>query len=115
MHAYFTKIRSVTRAAVVAIALGGAGLAIAPAQAATTPQHSMYLAVAAHRMHAPVCLPINRIGRMLARNGYRHIMLGRGHGGVLNARADRGHWVYRLTLDRCSGRIIRSVRLHRVR
>jgi hypothetical protein len=63
--------------------------------------------------HRLCLLTSSGLRRAIARQGYEDIFLNVANNDRIQARASRGHWVYLLTVNSCTGRIIDSRRLRR--
>jgi hypothetical protein len=101
------SLSRIARAAMVAIALGGAVVTAMPAQAAP-PMHMG----AQHFMPGrPMCMSDWQVRKLLQRRGYYDISLNAEMGRFIRARASKGNWVWRVDVNRCSGDIVRVTRL----
>ena len=117
----FPKLATVIRSAAVAIALGGATFAAAPAMAAPVPQIDFHFGFGGGGIfwgfengHRKYCLSDRQVRRLLQFRGYDHIRYTDRRGRIVTVRAERGRWEYRVTVDSCRARIIGIKRLHRV-
>ena len=100
------SVSNFARAAVVAVALGGAALAGAPAQAAPY-MHDHFMPSHPQAM----CMSDWQVRKVLQRRGYSNISLNADMGRFVSARATKGNWVWRVTVNRCSGDVVNVNRL----
>ena len=111
----FTKLPTLIRSAVVALALGGAtlGAATMPVQAAS-PSIDLHFGFGGGGISiggGRYCLSDRQVRTFLGRQGYDHIRFTDRRGRVVSVRAERRHSDYRVTVDTCRARIIGVQRL----
>ena len=106
-----SPIKTATRAAILAIALGGATLTAMPAQA--QPSFSFEFQIGGDRFKQRHCMTDNQVRRLLRWQGYREIRFTDRRGRIVQVRAERGRRDFRITVDTCRGRIIDIDRLRR--
>lgn len=63
--------------------------------------------------HRLCLLTDSGLRRAIARQGFEDIYLNVANNHRIQARASRGHWVYLLTVNSCTGRILDGQRLRR--
>lgn len=99
-------IQNTGRAAVIALALAATAI---PAQAAGF-SFSFGNDVFPHRTR--LCIPTDAgLRNAIKAQGYRNIYLNVENDGRIQSRATRGDWVYLLTVNSCTGRILDRQRL----
>ena len=109
-------IRTVMRAAALALALGATGLAGAPAQAQgftfgfhIGDEDGFFI-----RRPLRLCLLTDsQLRRAIRQQGYHDIFLNVANNNRIQVRATKGAWVYLLTVNSCTGRILDRDRLRR--
>lgn len=129
MSDILSNFKSSGRAAVLALALGAMGLASMPAMAQSVPPapsfsfefgihggghgHSYGIDRRGDRFRRD-CLTNNEIRRGLRRNGFEDIRFVDRRGVRVTVVAEYGRWDYRMSVDRCTGKVsdIRRVRSH---
>jgi hypothetical protein len=117
--------------ATVAAALGATALTAAPAQA-----QSFHFGINSGNNHGPsfsfgigndhhrypghnyyrpgrYCLTANQLENRIERQGYHRVRITEAGRNRSTVRAVRGNWLYRLTVDSCSGAILDRDRLRR--
>jgi hypothetical protein len=99
------------RAAVLAIALGGATLTAMPAQAQPTVEFNF--SIGGERFHQRYCLTNPQVRKLLRWQGYREIRFTDRRGRYVTVRAERRNRDYRITVDTCRGRIVDVDRIRR--
>ena len=111
-----STLKSISRAAVIALAVGGAVVTAVPAQAASlhymAPGFGLGLSYP-HRINPLLCYTDYQVRQALSRQGFSRIYLNAANGRFIEARATRGRWVYLIEFNRCSGNIVDVRRLRR--
>jgi len=111
----FEKLTSIARSAVVALAIGGAAIAVAPpaqAASATIDLHFGYGGGGIHIGGGKYCLSDRQVRYLLRAYGYRDIRFTDRQGRVVEVKAERYHHRYRIAVDTCRARI---VDIHRIK
>ncbi|HTJ58828.1 MAG TPA: hypothetical protein VL418_14875 [Devosiaceae bacterium] len=118
-------LSKIVRAAILALAVSGAVLSAVPAQAQygggsggggssrSYDEPRSFDRPSDRGFNRRVCLSEGQLRRDLNRRGFRNITFFSFGNVRVQARAVRGPWVYRLTVNRCSGDIIGMVRAGR--
>lgn len=105
-------ISKIVQAAIVVAAIGGIAAAAAPAQAAPYYPPPMPYHMHHHNPPPMMCLTPWQLKGAIARAGYSAIRVFDGHGPFAWAKAVRGHWVYSLKVNACTGQIVSANRDH---
>jgi hypothetical protein len=99
------------RAALIALALGATAI---PAQAASFSfGFGMGDGFTVNRPHRLCLLSDRALRNAIQAQGYRKVFLNVENNNRIQARATRGDWVYLLTVNACTGRILDRDRLRR--
>ncbi|WP_299742859.1 hypothetical protein [Devosia sp.] len=124
------KFKTVIRAVIVALALGGSAVATIPAQAQQGPVFSFNLDIPGGRgavtlgggngfgsQNAPSqrCLTNREIRRSIEANGYEQVEVTRElQRNRVEVAGQNGNWLYSMRVDKCSGEVDRLERIRRV-
>jgi hypothetical protein len=124
------KFKTVIRAAIVALALGGSGVATIPAQAQQGPAFSFNLNIPGGQgavtfgggnglgsQNGPRqrCLTNREIRRGIEANGYERVEVRRElQRNRVEVDGQNGNWLYSMRVDKCSGEVDRLERIRRV-
>ena len=111
-----SPIKTATRAAILAIALGGAALTAMPVQAQPSVEFNFSIGGGRGHWDGPgrpgrFCMSDREVRRLVQRNGFRDIRFTDRRGRIVQVRAERGRRDYRITVDSCRGRIVDIDRL----
>ena len=125
------KFKTVIRAAIVALALGGSAIATIPTQAQQGPAFSFNLNIPGGRgdltfgggnafgnQSGPAghrCLTNREIRRGIEANGYERVEIKRElQSNRVEVAGQNGNWLYSMRVDKCSGEVDRLQRIRRV-
>lgn len=109
-------IRTIAHAAALALALGAASLTSAPAQALSFSFGFHIGDDGGFFIKRPLRLCLltdSQLRRAIRQQGYHDIFLNVANNNRIQVRATKGAWVYLLTVNSCTGRILDRDRLRR--
>jgi len=112
----FTKLSTLARSAVVALAIGGATVGMASPVQAATPSINLHFAFGGGGISiggGRYCMSDRQVRFMLRNYGYDHIRFVDRRGRVVAVRAERHRNLYLVSVDTCRARIVGVQRLHR--
>ena len=110
----FTKLPTLLRSALVAIALGGAAIGMAPPAQAASDHVDLHFGFGGGGISiggGRYCLSDRQVRTYLRWQGYDNIRFTDRRGRVVSVRAERHRNDYRVTVDTCRARIIGVQRL----
>jgi hypothetical protein len=113
------NIGKTAKAAAVAVFLGATALTAMPAQAASfsfsfgSPGFNFGIDDDDHHFRPAICLTERQLRRAIRERGYHDIFVNVAIHNRVHVRATRGSWVYQLSVNACSGRILDRERLRR--
>ena len=112
-----SPIKTATRAAILAIALGGAAVTAMPVQAQPSVEFGFHFGNGGGGWHIGrpdrYCMTDRQVRRLVRAHGYDDIRFTDRRGRIVQVRAERGRRDYRITVDSCRGRIIDIDRIRR--
>ena len=106
-------VSTLVRTAAIALALGATAVTAAPSQAQGF-GFSFGFGADEQRRPLRLCLLTDsQLRRTIREQGYTDIFLNVANNNRIQVRASRGRWVYLLTVNSCTGRILDRERLRR--